>query len=435
MSGHVSGDTLRSMRRTLLGGLCVGGILSTGLAGWAAQAQFAGAIISPGVLVVSSNVKKVQHPSGGIVGELLVRDGAQVSAGDVLLRLDPTIMRANLMIVSRSIDELTARQARLVAEQDGAETVTFPQSLLEGRGPEAIEAVRGERRLFELRQAARKGLASQYRERIAQMQEQIRGLTDQTSAKKREADLIIKELTGVRALWAQKLIQIPRLTGLEREAARLEGERGALISSIAQSRSRIAETELQIIQIGEDLRKEVGRELADVRGKLAELVEKKVAAEDQLNRTEIRAPQSGFVHQLSVHTIGGVISPGEPIMLVVPRADELIAESRIAPQDIDHVIVGQQARLRFPAFNQRTTPELTGEVLLVAADVSQDQKSGANFYTVRIKIGSGEVERLGGLRLVPGMPVEAFIATGERTVLSYLLKPLSDQISKAWRES
>jgi HlyD family secretion protein len=197
----------------------------------------------------------------------------------------------------------------------------------------------------------------------------------------------------------------------------------------------MAETELQILQIDQDLRSEVSKDLAEIRSKTSEYVERKVAAEDQLRRIEIRAPQDGVVHQLTAHTVGGVISPqGEPIMLIVPEADALSAEVKIAPQDIDQVRIGQSAVVRFAAFNQRTTPELEGEVTRISADVSLDQKSGASYYTLRINISEREIERLKGLRLVPGMPVETFIRTGDRTVLSYLTKPLMDQINKTWRE-
>ena len=231
------------------------------------------------------------------------------------------------------------------------------------------------------------------------------------------------------------MVQLTRVTALERDAARLEGERGSLVSSIAQTKGKMTETELQILQIDQDLRTEVGKELAEIRGKLAELVEKRVAAEDQLKRVDIRAPQDGVVHQLSVHTVGGVITPnGEPLMLIVPEADALTVEAKIQPQDIDQVRIGQKAVLRFSAFNQRTTPELTGEVSRVSADVTKDEKTGISFYTVRIGLTMAEIARLNGLKLVPGMPVESFIQTGERTVISYLTKPLADQLAKAWRE-
>ena len=206
-----------------------------------------------------------------------------------------------------------------------------------------------------------------------------------------------------------------------------------MVSSKAQVKGKIAETELQIIQVDQDLRTEVGKEMADIRAKTSELVEKHVAAQDQLKRVDLRAPQDGRVHQLAVHTVGGVINPGEPIMLIVPE-ERLIVEIRVAPNDIDQIRVGHTAVLRLPAFNQRTTPELNGQVSRVSADVSQDTKSGANFYTARITLPDDELVRLNGFTLVPGMPVEAFLQTGERTVMSFLLKPLSDQIAKAWRE-
>lgn len=269
---------------------------------------------------------------------------------------------------------------------------------------------------------------------MAQLREQIQGMQDQVEAKKREIVLIGEELKGVRELWRKNLIPITRVTALERDAARLEGERGALVSSIAQAKGRITETELQIIQVDQDLRAEVGRELAEIRSRLSELVEKRIAAEDQLKRVDVRAPIDGYVHQLAVHTVGGVINASEPAMYVVPNAESLRAEVRIAPQDIDGVRPGQDALVRFSAFNQATTPELTGSVSLVSADVSQDQKTGTTYYLVRISISDEELRRLPGLKLTPGMPVEAFIRIGDRTVMSYLTKPLTDHLAKAFRE-
>jgi len=353
-----------------------------------------------------------------------------------VVRLDDTQTRANLAIITKSLDELAAKQARDEAERDGAKRVLFPADLLARmKDPEVARVVQGEQKLFEIRRAAREGQMAQLRERVAQLKEQVQGLADQVGAKKREIELIGQELKGVRELWSKNLIPITRVTALERDAARLEGERGSLVSTIAQTKGKMTETELQILQIDQDLRTEVGKDLAEIRAKTSELVEKKVAAEDQLKRIDIRAPQDGMVHQLAVHTVGGVITPnGEPIMLIVPKADALTVEARIQPQDIDQVRLGQKAVLRFSAFNQRTTPELTGEVSRVSADVSQDPKTGASFYTIRIAVPEAELVRLNGLKLVPGMPVESFIQTGERTVISYLTKPLQDQIMKAWRE-
>ena len=424
-----------SIRRHLGLGLGVAVILACGVGGWAGTAEIAGAVIAPGSLVVDSNVKKVQHPTGGIVGELLVRDGDQVKTGDLLVRLDETVTRANLAIVLKSLDELAARQARLEAERDDDERLIFPEDLsARVADPAVVRILAGERRLFELRRAARAGQKAQLNERIVQIEEQVRGTQEQVVAKASEIDLINQELEGVRELFRKKMIPITRLTALERDAARIQGERGALVALIAQAKGKITETQLQILQIDQDLRSEVSKELAEIRAKTSELIEKRVTAEDQLKRIDIRAPQDGRVHQLAVHTVGGVISAGEAIMLVVPGGDVLTVEARIAPHDIDQIQVGQHAVLRFSTFNRRTTPEINGEVGRVSADITQDQKTGMSFYTVRIMLPDSEIARLSGARLVPGMPVEAFVQTGERTVISYLIKPISDQLMKAWRE-
>jgi HlyD family secretion protein len=370
-----------------------------------------------------------------VVGELLVRDGSKVKAGDVLIRLDDTQTRANLSIVVNSLNELAARQARDEAERDGANTITFPPDLLaRERDPQVAHAVDGERRLFDIRRMARDGQKAQLRQRIVQSNEEIEGLTTQMKSRILQIEWIKKELLGVHDLWEKNLVPFTRVTTLEREAARLEGERGQMIASIAQTKGKISETELQIIQIDQDMRAEVGKDLAEIRGKTAELTERKVAAEDQLKRVDIRAPQDGMVFQLSVHTVGGVISQSEQIMLIVPEADALAVEVKIQPQEIDQVHLDQSAALRFSAFNQRTTPELNGTVSRISADISQDQKTGAAFYTLRITVPETELARLEGLKLVAGMPVEAFLQTNQRTVLSYLVRPLHDQIMRAFRE-
>jgi HlyD family secretion protein len=224
------------------------------------------------------------------------------------------------------------------------------------------------------------------------------------------------------------------VTNLEREKERLIGERGQLVATIAQSKGKIIETELQILQVDTEMRAEVGKDLAEIRGKTAELIERKVAAEDQLKRVDLRAPIDGFVHQLTVFTVGGVITAGEPIMLIVPQADTLQVEAKVAPQEIDQLRIGQGAVLRFVAFSQRTTPELAGAVIRISADVSEDAKTGARFYTIRLDVPDSEVARLGNVKLVPGMPVEALIQTSPRTVMSYLIKPLQDQLTRAFRE-
>ena len=426
----------RSIHGHLALSLGLGAALVVGVGGWATVTQISGAVIAPGQLVVESDVKKVQHPTGGVVGELRVREGARVKAGDVLIRLDATQVRANLDIVLKALDELAARRARDEAERDGAGHITFPPELLARRDgdPSVAHLIEGEARLFTSRVAGRAGQKAQLRERVLQLREEINGLTEQVAAKAREVGFITDELKGVRALYGKNLVSLARVNALERDGARLDGERGQLVAATASARGKITETELQILQIDGDMRSEVGKDLAEIRGRWSEAVEKRVAAEDQLKRVDMRAPHSGTVHQLTVHTIGGLVTPSEPAMLIVPEADQLAVEVKIQPQDIDNVRLDQEAILRFAAFNQRTTPEIDGVVARVSADVTTDPKTGMSHYTARIRLPPDQAARLGSLRLVPGMPVEAYMQLGDRSVLSYLTKPLTDQIAKAWRE-
>jgi HlyD family secretion protein len=436
MEGEMT-PALHSIQRYMIVGMVIVGFVTFGIGGWAATSELTGAVIGQGVLVVDSSVKKVQHPTGGVVGELRVREGDKVKAGDILLRLDETQTLANATIISQGFDELLARQARLEAERDNADQIIFPKVLLERtRDPasEAARAIAAERSLFDLRRQARGGQKAQLRERSAQLQEEIKGYLGQAEAKQREVDFIHQELEGVRTLWQKRLVPMNRLTALERDTARLEGERSQLSGMTAQAKGKIAEIELQIIQVDQDLRTEVGKDLIEARSKISELTERKTAAADQLNRIDIRAPQSGRVHQLTVHTVGGVISPGEQIMLIVPDADALAVEVKIAPRDIDQVYVGQTASMRFAAFDQKTTPEIEGEVSLVSADLTQDQRTGTSYYTVRVLLKPEELARLGNAKLLAGMPVDVFIKTPGRTALSYLIKPLRDQAGRAFKE-
>ena len=431
----VTSSMRRSMRRHLVAAIVVALVLVIGVGGWAATAVISGAVVASGSIVVDSNVKKVQHLTGGIVGELRVRDGDRVCAGDIVVRLDETVTRANLAIVTKGLDELTARKARLESERDGSDTIIFPAQLLAGAGdPDRAAAMDSEGKLFNLRRTARSGQKAQLRERIAQFQEEITGLIAQQDSKAKEIALLERELAGVRELWKQNLVQLTRLTALEREAARLDGERGQLIAAAAQAKGKIAETTLQILQIDQDIASDVAKELREVDGKIGEFIERKVTAEDQLKRTDIRAPQDGTVFQLAVHTIGGVITAGDPIMLIVPDADNLSVEVKVNPQDIDQLQLNQKAILRFTAFNVRTTPEIEGTVTRISADTSTDQRTGQSYYTVRIAMAADQVERLGDVKLLPGMPVEAFVQTGDRTMFSYLMKPLHDQFVRAFRE-
>ncbi|CAN5278580.1 HlyD family type I secretion periplasmic adaptor subunit [soil metagenome] len=425
----------KSIRFHLIVGLVVVTFLTCGIGGWASTAQISGALIAPGFIVVDSNVKKVQHPTGGVVGEVRARDGDRVKAGDVVVRLDDTVTKASLAIVTKGLNGLLARRARLLAEQEGLERIIFPQELMDGfADPDVRSLIGNEVKLFQVRSSGRVNQKAQLKERIAQLKEEIGGLEAQENAKSREIELIQKELVGVRDLFAKNLVQISRLTVLERDAARLDGDRAQFVAQKAQAKGKITETELQIIQIDKDLSSEVSKEMREINDKIGEFVERKVTAEDQLRRIDIRAPQDGMVLQSTVHTVGGVITAGDAIMLIVPESDNLSVEAKVNPQDIDQLRIGQKTLLRLSAFNQRTTPELNGTISRVSPDTTTDQRTGQSYYTIRVSLPPAEVARLGDVKLIPGMPVEAFVQTGERTMISYLAKPLSDQLMRAFRE-
>ena len=428
-------DSQASIRRHIIAGSVIVGVLAIGFGGWASTAELSGALIAQGTIVVDSNIKKVQHPTGGVVGEVRVHDGDRVKAGDILIRLDETVTRANLAIVTKSLIELYARKARLGAERDGVDTVAMPPELKDqADDPDVKASLDSERKLFDLRRTARLGQKDQLRERIKQLQEQISGLVAQQDAKSKEISFVDQELSGVRELWQKNLVQLNRLTSLERDEARVEGERGQLVASAAEAKGRIAEIQLQILNIDQESSSDVAKELRETDSKIGEAVERKVTAEDQLKRIDIRAPQDGVVFQSTANTVGGVIAAGDPIMMIVPESDKLSVEVKVEPKDIDQVAIGQPVVLRFSAFNQRTTPELNGSVTRIGADTSNDQRTGQSYYLVRIGIEPSELDRLGPVKLTPGMPVESFIQNGKRTLVSYLVKPLHDQLMRSMRE-
>jgi HlyD family secretion protein len=435
MSGDKPASAQASIRRHLIVGLTVVVLLAGGLGGWASTAEISGALIAPGSIVVESSVKKVQHPTGGVVGEVRAHDGDLVKAGDVVVRLDDTVTKANLAIVTKNLDGMLARAARLQAEQQGLDKVVFPASLLDrANDPDVKEVMASEAKLFEVRTTGRVGQKQQLRERISQLKEEIAGLEAQAKAKDQEIALVDKELVGVRTLFDQHLVQLTRLTTLERDSARLVGERAQYVASMAQAKGKITETELQIIQVDKDMVSDVSKDLREANDKIGEYVERKVTAEDQLRRVDIRAPQDGMVEQSTVHTVGGVITAGDAVMMIVPQADDLQVEAKVNPQDIDKLQIGEKTLLRLSAFNQRTTPELNGVVIRVSPDVTTDQRTGQSYYTIRVSMPPAEVARLGEVKLIPGMPVEAFVQTGDRTMLAYLIKPLHDQLMRAFRE-
>lgn len=416
-------------------------VLLLGTAGvWAATATLQGAVIAPGTFVVESNVKKVQHPTGGIVKEIRVAEGDRVQEGQVLMRLDDTVTRATLGMVQSQLDELLAREARLEAERDDSDHVAFPDELMaRTNDPHVKSATAGEAKLFDSRRRARVGQVSQLEARIAQSKEEIRGLDAQQQAKEKEINLIGVELAGVRELYEKNLVSLNRLMQLQRDQTRLDGERGQLIAENARVHGRINELELQIIQVGRDASTDVLKDMRETQAKIAELHERRIAAQDQLSRTDIRAPQSGYVYELSTHTIGGVIQQGATIMEIVPKADHLIVEGRIAPQDIDQIAVGGRVAIEVMAGDRRTMPELNGELIYISPDLikaaaAPGQQPQPAHYLIRVAITKDEIARLGDFKLVPGMAAEAFIQTAARTPLQYLLKPLREQVARTFRE-
>jgi HlyD family secretion protein len=437
------------VRGALVAGAIVVGVLVFGGGLWAGTANLSGAVLASGTVVVDTNVKKIQHATGGTVGQIYVKDGDRVEKGELLLRLDETLVRASLQIVTKQLDEIGVRKQRLIAEQEEAETLDLPASARRPASADFTALLDAERRLFTSRREAREGQRAQLRQRILQLRQEADGFAAQQWSKGREIDLVGKELEGAETLWQRNLMPISKLTALKREAARLQGEQAQLKSQQAQAQGRIAETELQILQINQDLRSEVMKDLREATAKEGELVERRVAAEDQLRHIEIRAPQTGRIHQLSVHTEGGVIAQGEMLMQIVPEQDALVIEAKIAPQDIDHVRIGQPAFIRFTAFDQRTTPEFGARLVRVSADLAKEQETQQRYYLARLTLdeppreGDAEPGRKGdradapresGFKLVPGMPAEVHIRTGERTALSYFLKPLRDQFARAFTE-
>jgi len=425
----------QSIRRYVSIGLAATLVLVGGVGGWAATTEISGAVIAAGVLVVDSHVKDVQHATGGIVGEIAVRDGDHVAEGGLLLRLDRTIPAANLAVVTKALDQLSARKARLDAERRGDGDIVFSDALTQRRADPAVaEIMAGEAQFFATRRSARDGKKAQLQERITQLEKEAAGDSAQAEAKAKEIALVDVELGSMRDMWKKHLTTLDRLTALEREATRLDGERGQLIAAQAQTAGKIAETRLAIIQIDLDLSTEVNKDLRDLESKVGELMERKTAAEDALRRIDIRSPQTGIVQQSIAHTVGGVIAPGQVIMQIVPEDDRLVVEAKVSPIDIDQIRVGQPAALRFSAFNQRTTPEIDGSISRISPDSTTDERTGLSYYTVRIATTGSELARLGDVKLVAGMPVDSFIKTADRSVISYMVKPLKDQIDRAFRE-
>lgn len=402
---------------------------------WAAVAPIDSAAVAPGVVTVESARKTVQHLEGGIVSEILVREGDKVEPGAILLRLDDTEARAQLEIVRSKFLALRAEEARLMAERDELAAIQFPEDLLEeGSDPRVTEALSGQRRVFQARRQAMTGEVAVLEQRVDQLEQQIEGLEALVQSKERRIALHQEEIDGLLKLFDKGLGDKSRLRESERLVAELEGERAEHQSAIAAARIQIGETELQIVQVNRHFMSEVVEELRRVQTELSDLRERIRALGNTLARTEVRAPVGGDVVAMKIHTVGGVLRPGDAILDVIPQGEPLIVEAQVQPNDIDRVFPGLEANIRFSAFSATTTPEVPGTVLTVSADRLTDQQSGMPYFLARIQVTPEGMDALRGLTLLPGMPADVMIKTGERTFFEYLMRPIVDRIVLSFRE-
>ena len=414
-------------------GFSLGAGLIVGVGGWALLTDLNGAIMAPGSVTVEQHAKSVQHRDGGVVGAILVKDGQVVTTGQVIIRIDDAQTRAELAIVKGQLVELSAKKARLMAERDGLRAIAFPAGLSAGDA-ETLAILDGESRMFRGNLSGRDSQRQQLELQIGQVAEEVAGLVKQKEAKRDEFVILTSEHTKLQGLVDKNLFESSKFLPLTRDRHRLTGEQGSLEASIARAKVRTSEIRVQLLAISDTARTEAQKELSVVDAKLAELGNRRLALEDRLTRTEIRSPATGVLHELKTYTVGGVVSPAEVLATVVPENATLRIEIHIAPASIDQVSVGRPAKVRFTAFNQRTTPELKGELVYVSPTTTKGTKDNV-YFVGHVEIGMGEMHRLGeGKRLVPGMPVEVHVTTEERTALSYLVKPVVDQFSRTFKE-
>lgn len=431
-SQPASRDLDKGMRlrgRVIFGFLAMTALVG-GVSWWAMSTTISGAVISQGAVKVVEELKTVQHRDGGIIAAIAATPGDQVSAGDVLIRLDDAQTRAELAIISGQQDEFGGRRARLVAERDGLEQIVFPYALAVGDAKLA-ELIEGETQLFKGNLQMRSRQKEQLALQEVQLGQEINGLRAQLEAVDTELLLVEGERANLEKLAKDGLVEGTRLYSMNREVARMQGQRAEIEASIARSAARINEVVLQRLGIDETARTEAIRELRAIDASLAELAERRAAVEDRLSRTEIRAPIDGIVNAVNTTTVGGVITPAEVLVTVVPIGAELKVEARLRTVDVDQISVGQPAKLRFSAFNQRTTPEVAGTVTRVAAAAQTDSVTGEAYYVADVSFGAEDLE---GFELRPGMPVEVFVETAQLSPLAYLAKPFTDQIARAFRE-
>lgn len=413
-------------------------ILVGGFGTWAATTNISGAIIASGQIEVDQNRQVVQHPDGGVVAEILVDEGDLVTAGQPLLRLDPNLIQSELTIVEGQYFELAARRARLAAERDDSDMIVFDEPVLEraATDPEVAELVEGQRNLFNARRESVAREIEQLGKRSEQIGDQIVGLDAQQTALRQQLDLIVDELTDQQSLLDKGLAQASRVSALQREQARLLGSVGDLTAQKAQAEGRMTEIDIEILKLGTQRREEAITTLRDLQYRERELAEQRRALHDRLARMEITAPVSGVVYGLRVFAPRSVIRAADPVMYLVPQDRPLVIAAQVLPIHIDQLFLDQRVSLRFPALDQRQTPELFGRVVQISADAFQDENSQVSYYRAEIVLSEGEIDRLPeGSNLIPGMPVEAFIRTADRTPLAYLVKPFTDYFAKAFREN
>ena len=428
---------LRDMRLggPVAAGIAVIAVFFGGFVGWAALAPLGSAAIAPGVVSVESNRKTIQHLEGGIVFQIAVRDGDKVDAGDVLVVLDDTQARAALELVRGRQIAALALKARLEAEQADRTQIQFPENLRSGlRDSKVAEMVHGQISIFEARRKALTGSVGILKQQISQLAEEIKGLRGQIDSENRQLGLITDEISDISGLVRDGVVPRPRLRKLQRDAAEIEGSLRRNQARIAQVNQTIAEKHLQINELTTTRMNEVVTQMRDVRTELFDLAERERATEDVLRRTVIRAPIGGTVVNLQVHTKGGVVASGAPLLDIVPSEDRLIIEARVNPSDIDVVYVGLPAQARFTAFSQRNAQPVDGTVIAVSADSLTNQRTGETYYLARIEVKDNLRAKLGGADLYPGMQAEIMIATGERTALEYFLKPIVSSLNRAFRE-
>lgn len=402
---------------------------------WAYFANLSGAVIAQGQVAVLGKPKTIQHLDGGIVSEINIDNGDSVSKGEILVRLDDVLLKANLNIYQSRLLEGVAQLARLVAERDARSDITWSDEVLKLFDLEIGPAVKqGQQKLFEARQATRQGQVSQLREKIKQFQNQISGIKALKVSRKAQLGFLDEELKGIRSLNEKGLAPKSQLMALERQREEIIGQMAEQDAELARIQNSIAETEIQILQIDREFRQTVLTEIRQIEQEVNDMTQQLYATVEKLKRIEIKAPVSGIIHELAVFTIGGVIGPGAAVLQIIPQNEGFEIEANVEPQFVDELYLGQPATLRFSAFNQRTTPELNGTVKGISPNVVINEQTGISFYKIRLTVSKAELTRLKGQPLIPGMPVESFIKTRERTALNYLLKPLLDQINRAFKE-